>query len=479
MATLNTRIQLKCDTYENWQANDIVLKNGEIGFCVIPADTGAVQTEPTVMAKIGDGTKKFSELDWMSAKAADVYAWAKAATKPTYQASEIENLEEFISGEVNDTNTQYQIVQNGNLGFKLQKKDIGDPDFTDVNTITLVAPTLVSGSANGTVAYNGIDVAVTGLKDAAYTTVADIVAQVTGPAESEEPATGADKTVAGAKAYADEKVAALDFTDAAVEHQFITAVNETDGVVSVVRAQPAVADINGLDTALAAKQDTVVFNTAYDASSNKAATMTDVTNAVSGLTGAMHYVGTSTTDPATGTVTIGDAPYTGKVGDVVVYNAKEYVCESVSDGSATWRLLGDEGSYAVKGAITDADIASDAAIVASKVVGLEQAISDVAGLKTSVGETPVAEQITTAIGNLDNSDAAVANQFVTAVTQTDGVVAIQRAQAAVADINGLQGALDAKANDSALAPVAKSGKVDDLTQDAVLILNCGSATVNV
>lgn len=42
MATLNTRIQLKCDTYENWQANDIVLKNGEIGFCVIPADTGAV-----------------------------------------------------------------------------------------------------------------------------------------------------------------------------------------------------------------------------------------------------------------------------------------------------------------------------------------------------------------------------------------------------------------------------------------------------
>lgn len=58
-------------------------------------------------------------------------------------------------------------------------------------------------------------------------------------------------------------------------------------------------------------------------------------------------------------------------------------------------------------------------------------------------------------------------------------MAVQRAQAAVADINGLQGALDAKANDSDLAAVAKSGKVDDLTQDAVLILNCGSATVNV
>lgn len=474
MATLNTRIQLKCDIYENWQANDIVLKNGEIGFCVIPADTGAAQTEPTVMAKIGDGAKKYSELDWMSAKAADVYAWAKAATKPTYQASEIEGLDDFISGEVNDTNTQYQIVQNGNMGFKLQKKDIGDPSFTDVNDITLVAPTLGSGSANGTVAYNGTDVAVTGLKDAAYTTVADIIAQVTGPAEPEEPATGADNTIAGAKAYADEKVAALDFDDSAVEHQFITEVNETDGVVSVTRAQPAVADINGLDTALAAKQDTVVFNTAYDASSNKAATMTDVTNAVAGLSGAMHFVGESTTDPSTGTVTISEAPYSGKSGDVVLFGQKEYVFDGTN-----WKLLGDEGSYAVKGAITNADIASGAAIDASKVTGLEQAISDIAGLKTSVGATPVAEQITTAIGNLDNSDAAVANQFVTAVTQTDGVVAVQRAQAAVADISGLQGALDAKANDSALAAVAKSGKVDDLTQDAVLILNCGSATVNV
>lgn len=474
MATLNTRIQLKCDTYENWQANDIVLKNGEIGFCVIPADTGAAQTEPTVMAKIGDGTKKYSELDWMSAKAADVYDWAKAATKPTYQATEIEGLDDFISGEVNDTNTQYQIVQNGNLGFKLQKKDIGEAEFTDVNTITLVAPTLAPGSANGTVAYNGADVAVTGLKDAAYTTVADIVAQVTGPAEPEEPATGADNTIAGAKAYADEKIAALDFTDSAEEHQFITEVNETDGVVSVVRAQPTVADINGLDTALAAKQDTVVFNTAYDAASNKAATMTDVTNAVAGLSGAMHFVGTSTTDPAGGTVTISEQPYSGKSGDVVLYNQKEFVFNGTN-----WIELGDETSYAVKGSIKDVDIAADAAIAASKVTGLEQAISDIAGLKTSVGATPVAEQITTAIGNLDNSDAAVANQFVTAVTQTDGVVAVQRAQAAVADINGLQGALDAKANDSDLAPVAKSGKVDDLTQDAVLILNCGSATVNV
>ena len=475
MATLNTRIQLKFDTYQNWLDNDIVLLKGEIGIAEIPAETGVVQSEPAYLIKIGDGTKKFSELDWVSGKAADVYAWAKAATKPTYQASEIEGLEEFISGEVKDTNTQYQIVQNGNLGFKLQKKDIGDAEFTDVNTITLVAPTLAPGSTNGTVAYNGSDVAVTGLKDAAYTTVAAIIEQVTGSAEPEEPATGADNTIAGAKAYTDEKVAALDFTDSAVEHQFITAVNETNGIVSVVRAQPAVADINGLDTALAAKQDTVVFNTAYDAASNKAATMTDVTNAVSGLSGAMHFVGTSTTNPAEGTVTISEEVYTGKSGDVVLYNQKEYVYNGTN-----WIELGDETSYAVKGSIKDADIATDAAIASSKIAGLDAALGRLTAVETAVGEGgSVSTQIDNKIAALDYSDAAVANQFVTAVTQTDGVVAVQRAQAAVADINGLQAALDAKANDGDLAPVAKSGKIDDLTQNAVLILNCGSATVNV
>lgn len=475
MATLNTRIQLKFDTYQNWLDNDIVLLKGEIGIAEIPAETGVVQSEPAYLIKIGDGTKKFSELDWVSGKAADVYAWAKAATKPTYQASEIEGLEEFISGEVKDTNTQYQIVQNGNLGFKLQKKDIGDAEFTDVNTITLVAPTLAPGSTNGTVAYNGSDVAVTGLKDAAYTTVAAIIEQVTGSAEPEEPATGADNTIAGAKAYTDEKVAALDFTDSAVEHQFITAVNETNGIVSVVRAQPAVADINGLDTALAAKQDTVVFNTAYDAASNKAATMTDVTNAVSGLSGAMHFVGTSTTNPAEGTVTISEEVYTGKSGDVVLYNQKEYVYNGTN-----WIELGDETSYAVKGSIKDADIATDAAIASSKIAGLDAALGRLTAVETAVGEGgSVSTQIDNKIAALDYSDAAVANQFVTAVTQTDGVVAVQRAQAAVADINGLQTALDAKANDGDLAPVAKSGKIDDLTQDAIVILNCGSATVNV
>lgn len=203
--------------------------------------------------------------------------------------------------------------------------------------------------------------------------------------------------------------------------------------------------------------------------------MTDVTNAVSGLSGAMHFVGTSTTNPAEGTVTISEEVYQGKSGDVVLYNQKEYVYNGTN-----WIELGDETSYAVKGSIKDVDIASDAAIATSKIAGLDAALGRLTAVETAVGEGgSVSAQIDTKIAALDYSDAAVEHQFVTRVTEQDGVIAVQRAQAAVADINGLQTALDAKANDDDLATVAKSGKIDDLTQNAVLILNCGTATINV
>ena len=52
-------------------------------------------------------------------------------------------------------------------------------------------------------------------------------------------------------------------------------------------------------------------------------------------------------------------------GDVILYNQQEYVWTGGS-----WRLLGDEGSYAVKGSITDGDISIDAGISVTKIAGL-------------------------------------------------------------------------------------------------------------
>lgn len=84
---LLTRIALKYDTYENWmdaeKGGKLVLLKGEIGICEVPTSaTGAdkATNAPTILFKVGDGEKTFSQLNWVSAKAADVYEWAKAET---------------------------------------------------------------------------------------------------------------------------------------------------------------------------------------------------------------------------------------------------------------------------------------------------------------------------------------------------------------------------------------------------------------
>lgn len=577
MATnFNTRIKLKYDTYANWTSANPILLKGELAVVEVPAESGTGLNEPAYLLKVGDGVKNFAALDWISGKAADVYAWAKAASKPVYQASEIQGLEDFISGEVKDTNTTYQIVKNGNMGFKLQSKEIGTEVWTDVNEITLVAPTvtLTTGDTNGTVKFNGVDVPVAGLGSAAYTESSAydaagaanaVKTALLGTAEDASTAS----TIAGVKKYTDEKVAAaqtaasgalaaLDLAAvSAGQGQIIASISQTDGLVAATTRALAAADIpeigqdkvTGLTTALAGKQDTLVFNTTYNAESNKVATMTDVTNAVAGLSGAMHYVGESTTDPATDVTITGKPEYSPASGDVVTYQAKEYVY----DGEE-WRLLGDESSYAVKGAITDADIAAGAnismdkigglnaalagkatptditdaigaldvvdsavtnqfvtsvsetdgkiavtrkaltaadipAITTDKVTGLDTALADKAdtttvtgisdkvdALEELVGETNVTTQITNAIGALDKADAAVANQFVTAVSETDGIITVTRAQPAVANINGLQAALDAKVDTEDLAEVATTGKMDDLTQTDTIVFDCGTST---
>lgn len=138
---LNTRIALRYDTYENWMSSTVILKKGEVAIATIPTgDTsGSSQYLPAVLMKVGDGDHTFKDLKWTQAVAADVPTWAKQANKPIYAAAEITGLADYISGEIQDTDTQYTLVKGANdYEWKLMSRAKGEEAYTNlVATLTI------------------------------------------------------------------------------------------------------------------------------------------------------------------------------------------------------------------------------------------------------------------------------------------------------------------------------------------------------
>lgn len=91
---LNTRIQLKIDTLENWKSSTLKIKNGEVCFATLAAEAGTGLEEPVVMMKVGTSEEKtFSELPWaFYAKSSDVLAACKTEA----------GLKAFVNGVIAD-----------------------------------------------------------------------------------------------------------------------------------------------------------------------------------------------------------------------------------------------------------------------------------------------------------------------------------------------------------------------------------------
>lgn len=603
---LNTRIALKYDSYANWQQHNPILLKGEIAIAELPVSankdgvgepnaagsTPAIQNAPNILIKVGDGTNHYNDLKFVSALAADVYSWAKAATKPTYSASEITGLKDYIGQQIQDTNTQYRIVavDGAAYSYKLQKKDIGDADYSDV--------------AGSVISLTDVDSRLDTL----------------------EAAIGKNGTV---QEQINAAIGGLDYGDAAVANQFVTEVKETDGVIAVKRAALVEADIpalsqskvTGLADALASKQDNLEFEGTYNASTNKVATQSTISNAIAALdsrtvedaasatkvvaevtqadgvvtvkkvavadilpdvtdtengfvvavsqtdgkiavthktatevlgfegnydktsnpiatrqyvldsvadlNGAMHFRGTVDADP---TITAPTGNY--KAGDVVLFGYDEYVFDGTK-----WLALGNESIYAKKTEVNNEFTAVRQEMATQKTELQGEIDSDIAAAKTELTGA-----INSAIQGLDKDDAAVAGQFVTAVSEADGVITVSRAALKASDIpnieqsqvNGLETALAGKQGkleidgtvsstnkvatqetvstaiaglDSSiteetnkvissfgiadgvikaetvkkvtLAKVATTGKVEDIEQNGLVIINCGSATTNI
>lgn len=497
--TLNTRIQLKYDTYVNWTSNNPVLLAGEIAVTTVQSAQAPVSQVPAILFKVGDGTNKFNALNWASAIAADVYPWAKASVKPTYQASEIEGLEDYISGQIEDTDTQYQIIASGTNGIQLQSRPKTGGAWSNVGSPITITYTLAEGSANGTVAFNGVDVPVHGLGSAAYEastafdaagTAAGVQTTVTGTSGDASTAI----TIYGTRKYAAEQAtaaqtaattAANSYTDGQITQAKTDLIGTGDATSTTIKG--AVAESKTYtDSQIAAKIGSVykpAGSTAFEDLPTPAASLLgNVYNVTNAFTADAEFItGEQGTKYPAGTNVV-----VVEVEDAYYYDALTGIVDLSSYATQTWvngqlqtqseNLIGEESGVTantIKGAVVEAKGYADTLNTAMD--------GRVDALETNVGGTPVATQIQTAIQALDKADSAVENQFVTAVSETNGIISVTRARPQIADVQNLQSTLDNKVDTSSLADIATTGNVNDLIQTPGdwIVFNCGSSTVNI
>lgn len=210
---LKTQIQLRYDTWENWsdesvpnQKGNLVLLQGEVGITYVPDNVDPIHNAPTILFKVGNGTSPFKDLNWASGLAADVYSWAKAATKPTYTYTEVgadksgaastaeSNAKSYTDTKIaalpSDTDTQYQLVLSGHT-LKLQSKAKGATAWSDVSGQSFTLPdnnttyTFAEGTTSGAFTVtpsNGTatSVKVHGLGTAAYKATEDFATAAQG-----------------------------------------------------------------------------------------------------------------------------------------------------------------------------------------------------------------------------------------------------------------------------------------------------------
>lgn len=222
--TLNTRVKLRYDTHENWVKTDPVLLAGEIALASVSVkQNGVVETVPSTLIKCGDGTHKYSELDYTFARAADVIAAAKSEAA----------LTAFINNVIADAG----IATDEALAALSGRVTAAEGDIDALEA-------LVGDTAVATQISNAVDAAKTELKGsgsdvAASTTIAgakkyaDSLNTAMGTrVDALESAIGEGGSVAGQITAEIEK---LDKDDTAVAGKYVSAVSEENGIITVTR----------------------------------------------------------------------------------------------------------------------------------------------------------------------------------------------------------------------------------------------------
>ena len=348
---INTRIQLKYDSYNNWKTNNPELLAGEIAIAKLVDDVTITTNENTgapVLFKVGPG--KFNDLPWASALAADVHDWAKKSLDEF--TAWVAKAPKTVTLSINGVDTNYSIED----AIKLVRNEITAGGEAAALTI---ADESVDGKIKYTAKQGGTDivesieinegagieitvkdnvpeiahqskpttgVALAGTEGTGRTYVTEVLVDDFGHIAGVKTATEADQDLSGYKT----KQTAITAADNDGTKTVKISQNE-NGEISVEQVDIAFpTKVAGAETADKVANKLTIGSKEFDGSA-----AVEIKAADLGLESAMHFIGA-----------LSEAPATAEPGDVYLNIAtkKEYVYDTTNG----WVELGDEGSYALR-----------------------------------------------------------------------------------------------------------------------------------
>lgn len=474
---LNTRIQLKYDTYENFTTNNPVLKAGEVAIATVPTGGSLQQvTPPAVVIKVGDGTSEYNDLPFASALAADVYAWAKKANlevadMPNITTAKVTDFATATDARINAKINAIDATVNATAGQFITGITQTDGKITAVTSAAIPAApeyTIVAGSTAGTITLekdgepvsgatnikvNGWDALVAEVdekyvKPASGIPATDLASAVQSNLTAASTAVqtvqfaGTNLTKSGTTASINQTAARTalglgsaaytastayataaqgDLADTAVQPEdlgTLASLNTiTDSQVSAT-ANIAQSKINGLTSALNSKASTSTVSAMNTRLNTAESDIDELQTKVGDLGNALHFVGAGT---------YANIPSTGVDGDVYVVtgtseanSGKEYVW-----ANGAWNEFGDTSDYLLSSTATATYVPLTRTVNGHALSANITLDADDVGAATSA-------DITSAINGLDMAALTVgAGYTINSISQTNGVVSANRVAIAI------------------------------------------------
>ena len=415
--TLNTRVKLRYDVYENWLANDPVLMAGELALATVATkQTGAVEHVPSVLIKCGDGTHKYSELDYVFAKAADVISACKSESALTTFINNVIANAGIATSEAMNALAKRVTTAEGEIDALqglVGEKSVSDQIQTAITNLNL-ANTYAAKSHTHTKAE---------ITDFAHThAMTEVTGLTDAIADAKKAGTDANTALesykvtnnAAVKANADA-ITAINAADTGILAQAKSYADGKDAAIAAAKkaGDDAQADVDALELKVGTvPADKTVVQMISDAQT--AATYDD--------TQIKKDIKANADDIAALEVLVGDTAVATQIENkIAALNlATTYEAKGAAAAVKT-ELVGSK----------DTDTADSATIAGAKKYadGLDAAMDTrVDALEAAIGAGgSVAAQITAEIQKLDKEDTAVAGQYVSAVSEADGIITVTRA----------------------------------------------------